>query len=78
MDIKDICTELGIKVTDFYTHMNTDVKSLSYHKKNNPQKYKDMITTGIVNFYKIEHDELLKILDLYNLQNTKAALHKEV
>ena len=68
MDIKEICKNLEITVTDFYKHMNTTQAKLSYYKRNNPTRYKDTITAGIINFYNIEHKELLAILKLYKIQ----------
>ena len=69
MELREICNSLDINVTDFYKYMGTTQNKLSYHKKNNPLKYKDAITSGIINFYKLEHEELLTILKLYKLQN---------
>jgi len=71
MDIKDICKDLGITVTDFYKYMNTEQSKLSYYKRNNLTRYKDTITAGIINFYGIEHNELLTILKLYKMQQKK-------
>ena len=71
MEIKEICKNLGISVTEFYKYMNTNQPKLSYYKKNNPVRYKDTITFGIINFYNLEHEELLTILKLYKLQQTK-------
>ena len=71
MDIRDICKDLNITVTDFYKYMHTNQAKLSYYKKNNPTRYKDTITAGIINFYKIDHNELLTILKLYKMQQKK-------
>ena len=69
MDIKEICDNLGITVTKFYEYMGTEQSKLSYYKRKNPVRYKDSITVGIINFYKLDHQELLTILKLYKLQN---------
>ena len=71
MELREICNNLNIRVSDFYDYMGTTQNKLSYHKKNNPDKYKDAITAGIINFYKLDHQELLTILKLYKLQKTK-------
>jgi len=71
MDIKEVCKKLDITVTDFYKYMGVSVTQLSYHKKENPFKYIDYITAGIINFYGIDHAELLTILELYKMQHKK-------
>jgi len=69
MDIKSICKELNITVTEFYEYMHTTQPKLSYYKKNNEIRYNDTITSGIINFYQIDHKELLAIIKLYKMQN---------
>ena len=69
MEIDTICKELGITIKEFYSCMNTNQQKLSYQKNKNKVKYQDMITAGIINFYKLDHQELLTILRLYKLQN---------
>ena len=71
MELKEICKKLDITVTDFYKYMGVTVAQLSYHKKTNPSKYKDYITAGIINFHKIDHEELLTILELYKIQHKR-------
>jgi len=71
MDIKEICGKMGVSVVKFYDSMHTTSAKLSYYNKQNKQRYHDTITAGIINFYSIDHAELLTILDLYKMQHKK-------
>jgi len=68
MDNNTVAKELGVPVSAFYKYMHTNQQKFSYAKKNNPDRCKDMVTAGIINFYGIEHNELLAILKLYKMQ----------
>jgi len=65
MELREVCKILNTTAPVMYLKMNTTQDKLSYHKRNNPEAYKNMITYGIVNYYNIEHSELIKILEEY-------------
>jgi len=70
MNNKEVSKELNISVDEFYQCMNTNQKNFSYYKKNNMNRYNDSITAGIVNHFKIDHEELIAMIKLYKMQQT--------
>jgi len=71
MEIREICKEIGISAKEFYENMHTIQQKLSYFKKTNKERYNDMVTAGIVNHFKIDHEELIAMIKLYKMQQTK-------
>ncbi len=71
MELKEIANKLNTTVSDLYKKMNTTQQKISYQKKSNTENYNNLITAGIVNHFKISHSELIKVLELYQLQKEK-------
>ncbi|WOE70482.1 hypothetical protein RZR97_02665 [Hydrogenimonas thermophila] len=63
IDHKDILDRLNISASEFYELAGTNQQKLSYHKKNNPTTYENLIYGAICRYYNLDPFKLIDVVD---------------
>lgn len=71
MKFKELKKLLGVDTTQVEEYAGVKYKNINYLYNNSKNKYDELVYSIICKHYKISALELIKILDLYNIQRDK-------